>query len=69
LKHRKILGHRNFLSHSKFRKMKTKTTESQHFSMLRFLDGHSYRLQKAWKKTGPLLFEKRRGQPASSRFE
>ena len=26
---------------AKFRKIKTKTTEFQHFSMLKFLDGHS----------------------------
>ena len=38
-KHRKSLGHRNFLSHSQIPKNEG---ESQHFSMLKFLDGHSY---------------------------
>ena len=31
-----------FCNIAKFRKMKAKTTESQHFSMLKSLDGHSY---------------------------
>ena len=38
----KSLGHRKILEHSQIQKKNQgKTTESQHFSMLKFLDGHS----------------------------
>ena len=42
LKHRKSLGYRKFCQIAKYLKNEGKTTESQHFSMLKFLDGQAY---------------------------